>query len=260
VLGLPLDEWKKYAEPMHTNIYAVPGTPLHDEAIEGLTWVIQRLYGLVAERRSKPEDDLLSELVAARIDGQPLSDDDIVNIAFLIIAGGFDTTTSMIANVLLYLHHNHDARTQLRENPDQIPTAIEEFLRYFTPTQALARTVTRDTELGGQNLRAGDRVLMCWAGANHDPAVFENPDDIVLDRFPNRHTTFGLGIHRCLGSNFARAELALMLEEVLRRLPDWEINEDEAERYQTIGVVNGWIKMPATFTPGQRIGNGSIPG
>jgi cytochrome P450 len=155
VLGLPLEDWRKYAEPMHTNIYAVPGTPLHDEAVRGLRWVIESLYGLVAEKRAAPKGDLLSELIAAEIDGSPLSEDVIVNMAFLIIAGGFDTTTSMIANILLYLDRNRDARTLLREEPDRIPLAIEEFLGYFTPTQALARTVTRDTELVGQRLRAG---------------------------------------------------------------------------------------------------------
>ena len=100
---------------------------------------------------------------------------------------------------------------------------------------------------------------MSWASANHDETVFENPDEVVLDRFPNRHTTFGIGIHRCLGSHIARTELAVMIERVLQRLPDYTVDHANAQRYPTIGIVNGWITAPATFTPGTRLGEDRLP-
>ena len=258
-LGLPLEHWHKYAEPMHTQIYSVPGTPEYDKALEGSRWIVESLYELTKVKRSNPADDLLSDLTQVRLDGEPLSDDIIVNMAFLVIAGGFDTTTAMLANMLRYLDQDRVARQVLIDDPDKIKFAIEEFLRYFAPTQALGRTVTTDTTFFGQELKKGDRVLISWAAANHDPAVFDQPDQIVLDRSPNRHTTFGVGVHRCLGSNFARAELALMLGEVLKRIPDYRIVEAESVKYPTIGIVNGWVSMPATFTPSQRVTTDVLP-
>jgi cytochrome P450 len=106
-------------------------------------------------------------------------------------------------------------------------------------------------------VREGERLLLCWASANHDPDAFELPNEIRLDRFPNRHAAFGLGAHRCLGSNFARAETAIVLEEVLRRMPDYRL--DDTQRYQSIGIVNGWVRMPATFTPGAPVSDGQLP-
>jgi cytochrome P450 len=258
-LGLPIEDWHKYAEPMHTQIYTVPGTPEYERTVEGVRWIIERLYALTNEKRSNPTDDLLSDLTQMRVDEELLNDDIIVNMAFLIIAGGFDTTTAMLANMLRYLDQDRAARQALIDDPDKIKFAVEEFLRYFAPTQALGRTVTTDTSFYGQELKKGDRVLISWAAANHDPAIFDRPDEIVLDRSPNRHTTFGIGVHRCLGSNFARAELALMLGQVLERIPDYRIIESEAVKYPTIGVVNGWVSMPATFTPSHRVTTDVLP-
>jgi cytochrome P450 len=127
-------------------------------------------------------------------------------------------------------------------------------LRWISPIQTQARTVTTDTELGGCPLHAGDRVLVSWAGANRDEAVFDRPDEVVLDRFPNRHVSFGLGIHRCIGSNLARSQFLAVLDAVLDRIPDYEVDTNRVQRYTTIGMINGIIQMPATFTPGERVG------
>jgi cytochrome P450 len=110
-------------------------------------------------------------------------------------------------------------------------------------------------EIGGYELQLGDRVLLSFASANLDPEEFENPEEIVLDRFPNRHQAFGLGLHRCLGSNFTRMEFRVVMEEVLQRLPDFVVDPAGSERYASIGIVNGWATMPATFTPGSRKGS-----
>jgi cytochrome P450 len=256
-MGVPVDEWEKYAGPMHTMIYTPPdiaNSPERERALQGLIELNQTIFAVIADRKERPRDDFISYLTQARIAGSPISDAELFEILFLVVAGGVDTTTSLIANALEYLDRRPELRQKLVDDRDLMLSASEEFLRYFTPVQALARTATRDVEIGGQKIEKGDRVLMCWASANHDPAAFENPGEIILDRFPNRHTSFGLGIHRCIGSNFARAEFLIVLEKVLKRIPDYRIIREETVKYTTIGVVNGYITMPATFSPGQRVG------
>jgi cytochrome P450 len=178
----------------------------------------------------------------------------------LVIFGGVDTTTGLIGSALEWLARHPEERDRLREHPGLIPRATEEFLRYFSPVQALARTATRDCVVGGRQVRAGERLLLSWASANFDEDAFDRPDEVVLDRSPNRHQAFGVGIHRCLGSNYARVEFAVVLEEVLRRLPDYAIDGTAARRYPSIAVVNGWVTLPATFTPGTPQGPGTLPG
>lgn len=126
-------------------------------------------------------------------------------------------------------------------------------MRYFTPTQSLARTVTRDVEIGGQTIKAGDRVFISWAAANRDPEEFDAPNDVVLDRFPNRHSAFGLGAHRCVGSHVGRAQWSVVLEEVLARMPDYRVLRDDVVKYQSVAVVHGYRSIPCEFTPGPRV-------
>ena len=259
LLGLPLEDWDRYAGPFHRAIYTPP-TADRSELFTEMIWIMESLAELVARRRREPQDDMISTLTQAEIDGQPIPDEVVVNICDLVMAGGFDTTTAATSSALWYLHHNHADRQRLIDDPALLPVAVEEWLRYYAPTQALARTVTEDTELGGQRLSTGDRVLVSWASANHDDAEFENPDAIVIDRLPNPHTSFGVGAHRCLGMHFARAEIVAMVAAVLDRMPDYEVIEDRAEQYTTIGIVNGWITMPTRFTPGTRRSAESLPG
>jgi cytochrome P450 len=162
----------------------------------------------------------------------------------LMMAGGMDTTTAVLANAALYLFQNPDERRRLIDEPELLPSAIEEFLRFYSPVQALARTVASDTVLHGQQLREGQRLLLSWASANRDETVFDRADEVVLDRKPNRHAAFGLGAHRCLGSHLARLEIRIVLGELLRRAPNYRILSGESERYESIGVVNGWSTMP----------------
>jgi cytochrome P450 len=208
----------------------------------------------VQQRREEPADDVLTVLVRASLDGRPLTDQEIVELCMTIISGGFVTTTALTAHALLWLSQHRDERRRLTDDVTLLPAATEELLRIFSPAQSLARTVTRDVEIGGRTLRAGDRVLLSWAGANRDPEVFEEPDAVRLDRQPNRHAAFGFGIHRCIGNSFARAEFAAMLRQVLSRLPDYEVDVAATRPYPSVGVINGVISMPATFTPGPVIG------
>jgi cytochrome P450 len=248
-VGLPPDDWERFADPIHASAYTRPGTPEKQAAIAGIGELAALLREIVADRRANPRDDLATAVANAEIGGAPIEIDRAVDILQLVVAGGVDTTTALLANTFVWLSDHPDVRQQLIDDPELIPLAREEFLRYFTPTQATARTACVDVELGDVTIGAGERILMSWAAANRDPAVFHDPEHVDIDRAPNPHLTFGAGPHRCLGIHFARMIIKVALEEVLARIPDYVVETDGAERYATIGVINGWIQVPATFTP-----------
>ena len=254
LLGLPLEEWDLYARTAHTANWTLAHTPERERAMVDLQNVMNKLAEAIVVCRANPKEDLISFLVGVDVDGKRLSDGEVLEIVSLVLQGGVDTTTSLMANALLYLHQDRDARKRLIEEPELRRLACEEFLRFVTPIQTLARTVTTATELGGCELQKGDRVLIAWAGANRDEKVFERPDDVILDRYPNRHLAFGVGIHRCIGSNLARAQFLAVLDAVLARLPDYDVIEEEVRRYPAIGMVHGMITLPARFTPGEKTG------
>ena len=203
----------------------------------------------VAERRADPTDDILSEIVETEVDGYKPTEEEIVKLLFVVISGGVDTTTALLSNALEFLDRNVDIRQRLIDDPALLPDATEEFLRHFTPVQNVARTVARDVEIDDERLCPGDRVLMSFASANFDEAEFPDADSFVIDRSPNRHLAFGMGKHRCIGAALARNEFQAMLQEVLTRIPDYKIDRSGAVQYPSKGIVNGWIHLPATFTP-----------
>jgi cytochrome P450 len=256
-LGLPIENWRLYADVMHEIIYTPPPK---DEIIQRYLTMLGGVFEVVSDRRAHPRDDVISMLVTSEVNGAPLSDEMAMSIVDLIMAGGFDTTTAVVANALIYLADHPEDRKRLVDDPDLIPRACEEFLRYFTPQQALARTVRNPVTIGGVELQPGERALISWASANHDKEAFDNPEVVDIARFPNRHTTFGIGIHRCIGSHIARAELTAMVSRVLARLPEYEVDHNAAQRYPSIGIVNGWVTVPATFPPGPRITQEQLPG
>jgi cytochrome P450 len=175
-----------------------------------------------------------------------------------VVTGGFDTATATIANAVEWMAQNPERRDYLREHPELIENAVEEFLRHFPPVHGIARNVVEDMEVGGQLLKAGDRVMISFYAANHDPARFESPYEVRFERANARdHLAYSVGIHRCLGAPLARVELRQIFTEVLRRMPDIRIDYAGAKRYDTIGMINGWIRMPVTFTPGVRSGRES---
>lgn len=251
-LGLPVELWKSFSVPLHKVVFLRQDNPLRANILDELKVIADTITETIATRREAPRDDMISYLVHAEMADRPLTDHEIHEMVTLVIQGGFDTTGSAIGNALIHLDRDRDARRRLIEEPDLLPSAIEEFLRFEAPQLALARTATRDVTLGGREISAGDRVLMVWASANRDEKVFDDPDEIILDRFPNRHMTFGLGAHRCLGSTLARRQIAVALRAVLRRMPDYEIDFGAAERAETVGITYGMFSMPASFTAGER--------
>jgi cytochrome P450 len=251
LMGLPVEEWKPYSQPYHDSVAFPPGTPEHDRARRETAESLVRLRPVIAERREDPRDDLISRLTQATIDGEPLSEDAIVAICDLVLGGGVDTTTALIGHAFNYLGEHPELRSRLVGDTDLMDSFCEEMLRFHTPLPNQARTVTRDVEVSGVQMHAGDRVLISWGSANHDPEAFDRPDELIVDRPANRHTAFGLGAHRCIGSSIARAEFQIVVREVCRRLPAYELI-DPAVRYQAIGVIDGWHRLPARFTPGRR--------
>jgi len=254
LLGLPLADWEEVATPFHEISWAVPGSEMYQRAIEGIFRVLGRLSEELAKRREEPADDLLTFLLQSEIDDEPLSEEEILKICFLQLIGGVDTSTGLLSHTFAWLSEHPEEKQRLLDDPELMKRATEEFLRWTSPAPALARTVTTETELGGQKLCPGDRLLLSWASANQDADTFDDPEEVNIDRWPNRHQAFGLGAHRCLGSNLGRVQFQEVLKVALRRLPDLKVDLAGAQRYPSLGQVNGYSALPATFTPTDPIG------
>ncbi|MEV4757357.1 cytochrome P450 [Micromonospora sp. NPDC049559] len=259
LVGLPLEHWQRYAEPLHGLLAFPTGGAEHRRCVAAVEQLGVELRALVPARREQPGEGLLGALARATVEDRRLTDDEVAQVALLVLQGGVDPTTALLGNALAWLAEHPDQRQRLIDRPPLLEHATEEFLRAFTPVPALARTATADVRLAGQQLRAGDRVLMSFAAANRDPDVFPDPGEVKLDRAPNPHTSFGLGLHRCIGSNLARSWFRLMLGRVLERMPDYTVDRAAARRYESIGIVNGFVDLPATFTPSEPVG-ASLPG
>ena len=196
-------------------------------------------------RRREPGDDLLSELLHTEVDGKPVDDGIVLGMAALVLIAGVDTTWSAIGSSLWHLATHPDDRRRLVAEPDLMPTAVEELLRAYAPV-TMAREVVEDITYAGCPMKAGDKVLMNFPAANRDPEAFEDPDLVQLDRAHNRHVAFGSGIHRCAGSNLARMELQVALEEWLARIPEFSLAEGEAISWAG-GQVRGPRVLPVVF-------------
>lgn len=191
---------------------------------------------------ARPRDDLTSFLLQAEIDGNRLPREHVRGTMTLLMIAGIDTTWSAIGASLWHLAQNPEDRRRLAEDTELMPTAIEEFLRAYAPV-TMARLVAQDFEFHGQQMKEGDWLLLPFPSANRDPSAFQDPDEVRLDREQNRHAAFGLGIHRCLGSNLARMELRIALEEWMARYPDFELSDPSAVTWSA-GQVRGPRTLP----------------
>ena len=206
-------------------------------------------HELIAARRSKPENDLMTAMVQAEVDGERLTDDDISSIFALLIIAGNDTTRQSISHGLKALTDFPEQRAWLLEDLDsRLPLAIEEIIRWATPIMTFRRTAAHDTELGGHQITEGDKVIMFYSSANRDTEVFDHPERLDLSRSPNKHVAFGGGgIHHCLGAQLARRQLAAIFRELLTRLPDIQaVGEPELGNGNFFHTV---MSMTAEFTP-----------
>ncbi|CAN5646827.1 cytochrome P450 [soil metagenome] len=248
MLGLPIDDWRSCVEPVHAVSFHRAGDPAQEEAQRQVAGMRSRLAAIIeAEGTSFGPDSVIGHLLGVEAGGT-IDHEELIDLVAMVVFGGLDTTTASLGNALMYLHEHPEAARRLREDPSLLPRAIDELLRHEAPVQGFARTVTQACVLGDQRIAKGETVFMLWASANRDPEVFADPDAVILERDPNRHLTFGIGGHRCLGATLARVEMRVMLEEIVRRLPDLEVVK--ASRPDTVGVVYGFARMAVRFTPG----------
>lgn len=200
---------------------------------------------LVAQRREKPGDDVISTLIGSEVEGEPVSDHTVIGICNLLLVAGIDTTWSSIGASLWHFAGHPEDRRRMASEPELFPTAIEEMLRFYGPVM-MARKVLEPVEMRGASMCPGDKLILNFPAANHDPEVFDRADEVVLDREQNRHVAFGLGIHRCAGSNLARMEMDVALRVWFDRIPEFELSDPDAVTWAG-GQVRGPRSIPVTF-------------
>jgi cytochrome P450 len=247
-LGLPLENWADYARVLHRAVYREAGSA------RDLELLLADLTAAIKARRAAGPGggDFVDTLLNADINGEPLSDEMVVEMVFTVLNGGIDTSTALIAHMFLHLEEHPDDRAALIADPSRIPGAVDEMVRHVTPGPGLARTVLKPVEIAGTRLEPGDRVLLAFGSANTDDEMFPDANRVDIGREnAAKHLSFGSGIHRCLGASLAPAEMTVLLEQVLARMPDYRIDVDAVRAYPKIPLVNGFIAVPATFTPGE---------
>lgn len=205
---------------------------------------------VVAKRRAAQTDDLISALVQSEIDGERLTDEEIVGFARALFNGGHGTTTTLLGGGVVALAEHPGERARLAADPSLARSAVEELVRYVSPVQGIMRTATRDVEMHGQTMRPGDRLMLNLAAANRDPRVFEDPDRLDLSREITRHLGFGVGAHFCIGAQLARVEAEVVLDELLRVAPNYEIAGDI--HYENIMSVRSLHSVPIRLEPQSR--------
>ncbi len=215
---------------------------------DGARNLVRYFATTLAARRRSPQEDMVSGLAQAEIEGERLSDDEIFGFCFLLVIAGNETTTKMLGNAVYLLWKHPAQRRLLVEDPTRIADAVDEVLRYDNSTQMLARVLTRDVELHGRRMEQGKKVLMLIGAANRDEAVFDRADEFDVLRRPEQQLFFGHGIHVCLGAALARLEGRVALEELHARIPDYEVDPAGLVRVHSANV-RGYASMPIRFTP-----------
>jgi cytochrome P450 len=243
MLGLPESEGDRFRQWIHEILEL--GITRPDILMKAIGETTKYFQDEVAKRRAAPTDDLISQLAGAKIDGQPISEDHLLGAIRLILIAGIDTTWSAIGSCFWHLAQHPEDRRRLVDEPELIPTAVEEFLRAYAPV-TMAREVIKDTMINGCPVKTGEMVLLSFPSANRDPRVFSDAGRVVIDRKENRHAAFGLGIHRCIGSNLARMEITVALQEWLKRIPDFRL-DPAAKVTWSEGTVRGPRQLKVLF-------------
>lgn len=246
LIGVPAehrDQFKKWSDDILTLVFGAEGeADRRKRAQQGLVDLTDYLRKLIAEIRKDPGDNIISSLVQAHEVEPPLSDDEIVSTCALLVFGGHETTTNLIANGTRQLLLHPDQWNLLRDEPALIGPAVEELLRFDGPSRLEARRLVEDVELRGKQLRAGDTVFLVQSAANRDPEVFSEPDRLDIARAKNPHVGFGFGVHHCLGNFLARLEANVAFLAVIEALPDLAL--DGQETWHTTMMSRGMKTMP----------------
>lgn len=247
MLGVPpqdRDQFKRWAD--QTAAFQGTGRAEYDAVIasqQSLLAMREYIAGLATDRRRKPREDLLSQLVAAEEHGQKLTQEELTSTCVTLLIAGHETTTSLIGHGLLALLQHPDAMAELKNEPPLITTASEEFLRYDSPIQRNIRRAAQDFEFGGQRMKPGQLVILMLGAANRDPRQFSNPDTLDLHRKDNRHMAFGFGIHFCVGAPLARLEGPIAINTVLKRFPELSLATTNFS-WETKGIFRYLKSLP----------------
>ena len=226
MIGVPPDRRETFLHWTRQMLVGDPDKSIEENIREPSEHIYAEFALLIEERRSARRDDLMSALLDAEIDGEGLMDEEIQGFCYQLIVAGNDTTTSLIGNGVALLAEHPEQRALLVREPERIPAAVEEMLRFESPAQALPRSAARDVEMHGQQIPKGARVLLVWASANRDEREFEAPGRFDVQRKIKRHLALGHGIHFCLGASLARLEARVAFEELLARIPEYTLEEE----------------------------------
>jgi cholest-4-en-3-one 26-monooxygenase len=245
VLGVPPQDWQRLVQASDTIIgkedqeFRLPGETPEEAGMRARIDLHQYFDGLVERRRAEPQQDLVTLLTESELDGKPLTPQQLVSYCELLVEAGNETTRDAIASAMEVFLEHPEQWELLRRRPELLPNAVEEILRWVSPINYFRRTATEDTDLGGQLIRAGDRVVLFWVSANRDEEVFGDPFEFRIDRDHNQHLVFGFGPHMCMGAHLARAELEQMFTLLPARMT-WLEQAGPVERLNS--SINGAIK------------------
>lgn len=253
VLGYDPNDWQDAANAAHRAAFLLPDHP--DFPHEERDRMRGRFREMILERREHPTGDLITALAHGHTSQGELTLDEAESMMNALVFGGFATTVALLSHATIWLDSHPEERNRIATDEAFRKVAIEELLRFFPPSSGIARTALTDVEVLGQQIRAGESVYLWLAAGNRDPKVFPNPDVIDLER-PNarENVSFSAGNHRCLGSPLAKVEISESLRILAERLPDLHVHVDEAEMYPSFGTVQGFSRIPISFTPGARVG------
>jgi cytochrome P450 len=217
-----------------------------DEAVEEMTRYFEQV---LEQRQRQPENDLMSKLMEAQLDGQHLSQKELIGFCILLLVAGNITTTNLISNAIICFDEHPEVIARLRAAPNLLPGAIEEVLRMRSPARFVVRRAVAPASLGGQNIQAGQTIIAWLHSANLDEQQFPQPDRFDIERSPNRHLAFGYDIHFCLGAHLARLEAKIALGALLERLPDLRLVPNAPLELVDSAIIYGVQQVPITFTP-----------
>lgn len=256
LMDWPLEDAPMFTEATDAVLFGKPGgdgtQEENDQAIMMAAMTIAgHFHGVIADRRANPGDDATSKLIHTEVDlpdgKRLLTDEELFRMFFLLLMGGLHTVQGSLAWSVVHFTNNPDRRAAIIADPSLIPAAVEEILR-IEAAVVPGRRATRDVELGGVHIAKDDQLILMLCSANRDPAQFDEPGSFTIARHPNRHLSFGAGPHRCLGSHLGRVELVVALEELHRRIPDYQLVPSDPPVFHST-QVRGCHRMPITFTP-----------
>jgi cytochrome P450 len=251
LMGLPLEDGRELYK-LTEIIHSAPETLPEGAGAQAVFKMFEYGSKVIAEKRARPSDDLASKLLAAEVDGRRLEDMEFLLFFLLLVDAGGDTTRNLLSSGFIAMMQNPDQLAWLKADPkSRLHSAREELLRYTTPVIYMRRTARKDTMVGGETIREGQKAVMYFGSANRDPAKFDRPDVLDLSRTPNEHIAFGTGAHACLGQHIARLEIDAIITEVLDRMHGMELAADP--EWLPSNFISGPKKMPVTFTPGERV-------